>query len=81
MFTNIPSRHAMLSDPGGATPDVLTGHGVMLSSAITTASTTHVYQFSRLNHFNLAAYGLPVSLSTLNSYRYLHESKTRSRVR
>ena len=35
---------------------------------------------SGLNHFDLPAYGLPFSLSTLNLCRYLHKPKTRSGI-
>ncbi|MCY4644984.1 MAG: HNH endonuclease signature motif containing protein [Bacteriovoracales bacterium] len=37
--------------------------------------------FSGRNHFNLSACGLPLSLSTLDLFCYLHRPKTRSRKR
>jgi hypothetical protein len=53
----------------------------ILSSMFMSMSTTPICIISGLNRFNLPAYGLPLSLSTLDPCRYLHEPKTRSQVR
>ena len=53
----------------------------MLPSVFKQTSASTIRSISGRNHFNLTACGLPLSLSTLNSCRYLHKPKTCSRMR
>ena len=71
----------MLSDSGDASQASPSGACDVLPSTNQKVSATPIYKISELNHFGLAVYGSPLSLSTLNPFRYLHRPKTRSGMR
>ena len=83
----IPRSLSDLQDmPCSPTPGMLIGTArvsfqPVLSSTVLRVSTIPKSAISRLNRFNLSAYGLPFSLSTLDPCRCRHEPKTRSGVR
>ena len=67
-------RHAMVSDPEEMP---LTCHSPMniLTSVNITTSSLLILTLSRLNPFNLTAYGLSSRYPTLNLWNYSHRSK------
>ena len=67
-------RHAMVSDPEEMP---LTCHSPMdiLTSVSITTSSLSILTLSRLNPFNLTAYGLSSRYPTLNLWNYSHRSK------
>ena len=78
------TRHfvvASVYDPGGPFPQefVQMTRGKVLPAPSYKGSASTLL-ISRLNPFNLSASGSYDSLSTLNSFRYLHASKTRYSV-
>ena len=79
-FTLPLSLHAMLYDPGddGYTSRLLLYP--LLSPVFRNHRPSH-FLFSRLNHFNLSAYGLQISLPTLNLIRYRIKTKARYEMR
>ena len=80
-FIHQPSRRAMLSDSGDASQVSPFCTCDVLPSTDRKVWAIPTNRISELNHFDLAAYGSSLSLSTLNPFRYLHRPKTRSGMR
>ena len=77
MFTGPLLRHAVLSDPEEATRPLPMATTVMVSSEKLTSSTLPQVSLTGLNHFSLAAYGLPHPCLRLTHAVTGHRLKTR----
>ena len=62
-------------DPGSAIANSPIAFAIVLPSTRVRVSATPIIRISRLNHFDLSAYGLFLLLPTLNPCRYLHVPK------